>query len=512
MGEINDEKKDENTDYYLLEVKQAEMEHNGKNDRVNGDVNGSVEDKGSPLWIEALMDNPTDLLIELFFTGQLYFSGCLHVWDTAFDLCVIAKWIEQDVNIWLITASILFIVIYRTISSIAIGKQFGWVSGVLQWLDVQVFFEIYRSSLNPRSKYTRELNWIRRMEAIFESSPQAILQLGYLLIISVTQRLDILVLISIVLSLCSIGFSVSKADEIYFHEKAQGYFKIFKSKKLRKCINGCKSICNPHKKKMQKKMVVHFHTKKKTVKSIKRTAKCCTLNWKYFFRFFFRIIEGSGRVFILALLWYAFGVIVCMSIIGIELFLYGLLQITGVIGYEIGNWVALLIVHPNLSLSKDTFDDTNYPMLLKVTSAVNGWYGLFLVFRRKLDTIYVHFIHRFIESVVELSLLIGLNYDKIVNNTFVLIIYVFSCIFTVVTPAMVPIIKKLLKEENYLENNVFGLIRANNTRILKEFLNKSKRSNELVKARSPDGHTPLSLAGMLTILPYIKPILRNENI
>eukprot|EP01084_Bolivina_argentea_P079732 144556_1 len=173
---------------------------------------------------------------EFFYASQVY-GGCLfHAWDIATDFGVIVHWIENDQDTFLIVFSVISVMLYRIISAIQLGRQFGWQWAILQFLDLTVYVEAYRSLKNKYCTYTRELKWIRRMEAIFESSPQALLQLGFLLKSPEIAKgelssFDVLVIVSFISSLASIAFSVARDDEAYFEIDA-AYFlvPVWKSK------------------------------------------------------------------------------------------------------------------------------------------------------------------------------------------------------------------------------------------------------------------------------------------
>merc|ERR1712129_504094 len=122
-----------------------------------------------------------DFLWDMYYAAQVYGGALFHAWDIASDFGVLAFWIENDEDLWLIVWSAAAMLSYRVLSALVLARQFGYQWGFLQFLDLTVYIEAYRSLKNPWCVYTRELKWIRRMEGIFESTPQAILQLGFLL-------------------------------------------------------------------------------------------------------------------------------------------------------------------------------------------------------------------------------------------------------------------------------------------------------------------------------------------
>ena len=83
-----------------------------------------------------------------------------------------------------VLASIISIFLYRSITGLISGRRFGYLAGILQFLDVFIFYQIYCQWINYRKNLRRNLyqcRWLRQMEFIFQSGPQAVIQLMYLL-------------------------------------------------------------------------------------------------------------------------------------------------------------------------------------------------------------------------------------------------------------------------------------------------------------------------------------------
>ena len=89
-----------------------------------------------------------------------------------------------------VIASLASMVLYRVVSAFMYASRFGGVMGILQFLDIMLFFEVYASRQGRRVKSTVQLRWIRRMESVFESAPQAVIQLIYALALSVSKSED----------------------------------------------------------------------------------------------------------------------------------------------------------------------------------------------------------------------------------------------------------------------------------------------------------------------------------
>ena len=87
-------------------------------------------------------------------------------------------------------------------------------SGILQLLDVLVYREVYESFHDSELNTTVHLRWIRRMEATFVSSPEALLQSVFL--VQSNRRGSGFIISSLVLSVYSIASSITKDDEWKF--------------------------------------------------------------------------------------------------------------------------------------------------------------------------------------------------------------------------------------------------------------------------------------------------------
>ena len=61
------------------------------------------------------------------------------------------------------------------VSGFMYASRFGRATGILQFLDIMLFFEVYASRVGKRTRTTVQLRWIRRMD------PQAVVQLVYTL-------------------------------------------------------------------------------------------------------------------------------------------------------------------------------------------------------------------------------------------------------------------------------------------------------------------------------------------
>ena len=89
--------------------------------------------------------------------------------------------IECVNTFWFIVSSLSVMLAYRIVSGYRFAKQFSKCLGFLQFLDIMLFFEIYASVNSEKGKSTLQLRWIRKMESVLESWPQALIQLIYVL-------------------------------------------------------------------------------------------------------------------------------------------------------------------------------------------------------------------------------------------------------------------------------------------------------------------------------------------
>ncbi|ETO19389.1 hypothetical protein RFI_17840 [Reticulomyxa filosa] len=211
------------------------------------------------------------------------------------------------------------------------GLKYNVLGGILQFLDVMLFVEVYASLQGVRTKSTLQLRWIRRMEAVLESAPQSFLQLIFLLRTKVIHSFlyfyVFMYFMICMLFLLSIANSVVKSDD--------WNFKIDANKK-----------CPPHP--------------------------------SFLVRGTFRLAEVVSRLLIVALLTqtahigftitlgifvayiHCTGHVVCVFLALFYLIMYR----DGFLGHDIGNVAEVLIVHPNLSLRLDDENAVEHFFLL----------------------------------------------------------------------------------------------------------------------------------------------------
>eukprot|EP01084_Bolivina_argentea_P303497 523989_1 len=176
---------------------------------------------------------------------EVYMSFAVHIFDIFTDILVIIEWwnLEQngkdveniDTKIMAICA-ITVLLFHRFITTFAIWiKEMNIQRCFLQLLDLLIFEEIYAShkkivaaqkNCSAKEKdaidTTTSFKFIRNLEAVFESMPQSILQLVFIIRSSSLSEygsitLLILSVLSIIQSIISMTNSILKNDNLYMN-------------------------------------------------------------------------------------------------------------------------------------------------------------------------------------------------------------------------------------------------------------------------------------------------------
>lgn len=166
--------------------------------------------------------------------SSIYGLLIIHIWDIGTDLAIMVKWYRDGKNAspqWessngdidllaLFIMSILFILLYRVIASLMI---YSLTQSPLRVLSQLVFdFEIYRAIfISFKLKLSEPgyiQTWLQKLEATFESLPQAVLQISYVArIANWNEEEDSTVVItSILLSLVTMAERFERDDKLYF--------------------------------------------------------------------------------------------------------------------------------------------------------------------------------------------------------------------------------------------------------------------------------------------------------
>merc|ERR1719320_779203 len=95
--------------------------------------------------------------------------------------------------------SLIILVFQRVTSAIIIADYYGWVTGVLQLFDLEVFLAVYNSIKCERM--VLQVIQLKILEGFFESFPELLIQTYYLVRYSQESAQGPMVYVSICLSL-----------------------------------------------------------------------------------------------------------------------------------------------------------------------------------------------------------------------------------------------------------------------------------------------------------------------
>eukprot|EP01084_Bolivina_argentea_P210968 358948_1 len=176
----------------------------------------------------------------------VYSALVVHCFDVLTDILVIIEWLylpnQSGDNInpqYMAYSAIAVLFVARIVSTIAIYiKERNIFRSLLQFVDLLIFQEIFEAHNKIKMQFRKEglinqtnaiestlsFKYVRQMEAVFESIPQSILQLVYVMRISTIQPLFVL---SIAQSIISMTNSVLNHDYI---QMQQDEFKPYKQR------------------------------------------------------------------------------------------------------------------------------------------------------------------------------------------------------------------------------------------------------------------------------------------
>ena len=211
---------------------------------------------------------------------KMYGPIVVHIFDTASDAGVLVEWYllarrertEADDPVPYLNMTAMFwcnlgaILLYRLISTIWVYRLTASISqAVLQLFDVLLLKAIYVCWKLKRTEPSNPQLYLQKMEGVFESTPQALLQL----IFSMRRKSfasSSIVTISFFFSLVSLSMRSVGDDEVLFKDDAKG---------------------------------LGFHWR------AYRSLQC--VSWGYARRVFFRVIDVSHRIMLLSLFWIVCG-------------------------------------------------------------------------------------------------------------------------------------------------------------------------------------------------------------
>eukprot|EP01084_Bolivina_argentea_P157718 274817_1 len=167
--------------------------------------------------------------------SAIYGSLIIHIWDMATDIAVMIKWYSDgstasptkwlssngDIDLLaLFILSILFVLLYRIIASLMIYSLTKSPLRVLSQLifDLEIYRTIFISFKLKLSEPGYIQTWLQKLEATFESLPQAVLQISYLARIENWNEEEdsTVVITSILLSLVTMAERFERDDKLYF--------------------------------------------------------------------------------------------------------------------------------------------------------------------------------------------------------------------------------------------------------------------------------------------------------
>eukprot|EP01084_Bolivina_argentea_P303117 523273_1 len=255
----------------------------------------------------------------------------------------------NGLNMWyLFILTILSIVVYRIISGYLIfiytNKSFTRLAS--QILDIELLRSLYINYLCGKTEPCNPQRWITSLEAALESTPQALIQLVFLVKTNSFNPQNLLVLISLASSLWSITSKLIADDKTIIEDDAKSLNLQYKCRVFIDVLIGictiilnvlafvfccCCAVCGlvvyivqyEDAKKSRNKVFSldenaydEFWKGKKAIHDIddaikifmveqwKSTRSC---SWTYLFRIMWRILDVSSRLFIMILTWLVIG-------------------------------------------------------------------------------------------------------------------------------------------------------------------------------------------------------------
>eukprot|EP01083_Nonionella_stella_P123037 370511_1 len=212
---------------------EIEMEEAGRSETTNKAPNSKKQKGFFKLWVKTVWR-----------MRNVYSGLAVHSFDVLTDVLVILQWLQAtdidgdhvDPQVMAYSA-IGVILLAKVVSAIAIYlKERDIIRAILQLFDLLIFQEIFEShrkiisqmenkTVGNRVESTLSFKYVRSMEAIFESIPQAVLQLVYVMRTGTKiEDLEIFV-ISIIQSMISMTNSILNNDYTRMQEDKWKKFK-----------------------------------------------------------------------------------------------------------------------------------------------------------------------------------------------------------------------------------------------------------------------------------------------
>eukprot|EP01083_Nonionella_stella_P080552 221420_1 len=232
-----------------------------------------------------------------------------HIFDQVTDIAVAIQFkqlAERKAGQWddcnglninyLFTLTVLSMVSYRLISSFSIGTYTAsWTYATLQLLDLQIFKALHVNYICDKREPSEPQRWIQTLEAVFESSPQALIQLIFLIKTGSGATDNVLIVISLISSFWSIAAKFVADDKSIVQNEAkdshglktiQHYFiatALVFVHGIPKCLRCCGDDFNE-----KLKMDIRYH-------------------YGYAVRVIWRIFDVTSNIFVMVFLWIGVG-------------------------------------------------------------------------------------------------------------------------------------------------------------------------------------------------------------
>eukprot|EP01083_Nonionella_stella_P148545 470394_1 len=165
---------------------------------------------------------------------SIYLSALVHIYDVCTDVGIMVQWmglaIEETRNkkannvrgldmMALVIASFVAFFLYRFVSAGFVYEFTGkWQRACIQFLDLEIYNAIYITHNLGREEAGNLQRWLQKFEAIFESAPQSLFQIVYII---KTGDHGWLIMSSIALSFFSVAARFTSDDRIFFVEEAE---------------------------------------------------------------------------------------------------------------------------------------------------------------------------------------------------------------------------------------------------------------------------------------------------
>eukprot|EP01084_Bolivina_argentea_P150833 263354_1 len=163
---------------------------------------------------------------------SIYLSAIVHIYDIGTDVGIIVDWggqmIDERTNkvdvrglnmTGLFCGSIVAFFLYRFVSAGFVYEFTGkFGRACIQFLDFEIYNAIYITHKLGRDEAGNLQRWLQKFEAIFESAPQSLLQLVYIV---KTADYSPLIMSSIALSFFSVAARFTSDDKIFFNQNAE---------------------------------------------------------------------------------------------------------------------------------------------------------------------------------------------------------------------------------------------------------------------------------------------------